>query len=200
MSVAVVDGGTYYHAASIGDPRFRDYFDTVIPLHELGGRDLAGYTTLVLPDRTHPARLRVHRHQFLDFMAGGGFLVVFSESEAETWLPDVDATPIPTNFWWWLEPGADIGFTVAAPGHGLFRHLTREDCIWHYHMVFAPPQHADTLILDRDKRAVLYEQPVGDGRLMLSGLDPFYHHGSNFMPATTRFLTGFLPWLRGASA
>ena len=34
------------------------------------------------------------------------------------------------------------------------------------------------------------------GRLIVSTLDPFYHHGSNFMPATTRFLDGFLPWAR----
>ena len=33
-------------------------------------------------------------------------------------------------------------------------------------------------------------------RLIVSTLDPFYHHGSNFMPATTKFLDGFLPWAR----
>jgi len=27
-------------------------------------------------------------------------------------------------------------------------------------------------------------------------LDPFFHHGTYFMPAATRFLDGFLPWLR----
>jgi len=34
------------------------------------------------------------------------------------------------------------------------------------------------------------------GQMILTTLDPFYHHGSHFMPATTRFLDGFLPWLR----
>lgn len=197
MSIAVLDGGTYYHAASIGDPRFRGYFDTVLPLQDLADCPLSDHAALVLPDRTHPARLRAHRVQILDYLAAGGFLIVFGESEAESWLPDVAATAVPTNFWWWLKAGADIGFTVASPGHGLFRYLTREDCIWHYHMVYAPPCDATPLLLDRDGRAVLYEQEMETGgRLMLSGLDPFYHHGSNFMPATTRFLTGFLPWLR----
>lgn len=31
------------------------------------------------------------------------------------------------------------------------------------------------------------------GRLVVTSLDPFYHHGSHFMPATTRFLDRFLP-------
>jgi hypothetical protein len=29
---------------------------------------------------------------------------------------------------------------------------------------------------------------------MVATLDPFYHHGSFFVPATTRFLDGFLAW------
>lgn len=31
-----------------------------------------------------------------------------------------------------------------------------------------------------------------------TSLDPMYHFGSYFMPATERFLDGLLPWLAGA--
>jgi hypothetical protein len=37
---------------------------------------------------------------------------------------------------------------------------------------------------------------VGNDDEILTSLDPFFHHGSHFMPATTRFPDGFLPWMR----
>jgi hypothetical protein len=40
-----------------------------------------------------------------------------------------------------------------------------------------------------------YELP-GGGRLLATTIDPHTHHGRRFMPATTRFLTRFYPWLR----
>ena len=33
------------------------------------------------------------------------------------------------------------------------------------------------------------------GTLLVTSLDPMYHFGSYFMPATERFLDGFLPWV-----
>lgn len=33
------------------------------------------------------------------------------------------------------------------------------------------------------------------GTLVVSTLDPLSHYGGHFMPATERFLDGFLPWL-----
>jgi hypothetical protein len=35
-----------------------------------------------------------------------------------------------------------------------------------------------------------------NGTLLMTTLDPTYHYGSYFMPATERFLDGFLPWVR----
>jgi|TARA_R100000908_G_C3643589_1_gene78648 hypothetical protein len=49
-----------------------------------------------------------------------------------------------------------------------------------------------------DLGSVLYDDTVTTpGRMIVTTLDPMYHHGSHFMPATTRFLDGFLPWLKG---
>lgn len=42
----------------------------------------------------------------------------------------------------------------------------------------------------------MYDQRVGTGRLIASTIDPHTHHGRRFMPATTRFLNGFYPWLK----
>ena len=49
--------------------------------------------------------------------------------------------------------------------------------------------------------SIFYEDTVStSGRLLITSLDPMYHHGSHFMPATTRFLDGFLPYLKGTTA
>ncbi|MDR1647992.1 MAG: hypothetical protein LBR88_08170 [Zoogloeaceae bacterium] len=43
---------------------------------------------------------------------------------------------------------------------------------------------------------MFYEDRVSTpGRIFVTTLDPCYHHGSRFMPAASRLLRGFLPWL-----
>ena len=60
-----------------------------------------------------------------------------------------------------------------------------------------PPEGAEILIRDADGLPLLYVDAVSTaGRMIVTSLDPCYHHGSHFMPATTRFLAGFLPSLR----
>jgi len=84
-----------------------------------------------------------------------------------------------------------------APDHPLFDHVTLADATWHYHGHFAPPPGARSLIDVGTEGSVLYEDRVTtNGTLIVTALDPMYHHGSHFMPATTRFLDGFLPFLK----
>jgi hypothetical protein len=52
------------------------------------------------------------------------------------------------------------------------------------------------LIEDVEGDAVLYvDRETWTGQTLVTTLDPTYHFGSHFMPATDRFLSGFLPWL-----
>lgn len=63
---------------------------------------------------------------------------------------------------------------------------------------FRSARGAEVLATDRDGLAALYADEVSTpGRLVVTSLDPIYHHGSHFMPATTRFLDRFLPNLKG---
>lgn len=202
MSLAVLDGGTFYHHDAIYGPRYRALFHRVIYVRELEPRALDGVSLLIVPDRINPDLLRAHRGLLLDFANAGHTLVVFGENEAETWLPGVVWTPRPTNFWWWLEAGARPPHRLLDPSHGLFQAVPFEDTIWHFHGVLTPPTGARALIEvppeeDAAGGVLLYEDSVTTaGRMIVSTLDPFYHHGSRFMPATTRFLDGFLPWAR----
>jgi hypothetical protein len=119
------------------------------------------------------------------------------ESGSHEWLPHVAFTPTPTNWWWWLTPGADLGVRIAAPDHPLLAGMADRDVTWHLHGHFAPPEGAQVLVRDAAGRAVMLDDPVSTpGRMIVTSLDPVYHHGSHFMPATTRFLDRFLSNLR----
>ena len=206
MTLAILDSGASYHHEAIYGARYRERFDKVIYAPDLAESDLAGVDALIVPDRTHPAVLRAKRRVLLSVLARGATLIVFAETDAQSWLPNVAWTFRPTNFWWWLERGAEQGSRVVAPGHALFRHLPPGDTVWHYHGVLQLPLGAEPLIvLDQGPSSstasgagpecLLYDDRASTpGRLLVATLDPFYHHGSFFMPATTRFLDGFLKW------
>ncbi|HEY8335956.1 MAG TPA: hypothetical protein VIQ05_19370 [Tardiphaga sp.] len=207
MTLAVLDGGTFYHHAAIQGPRFRSLFDRTIYMPELDAGQLDGVTVLIITDHINPNLLRAHRDLLIDFAGRGHTLVVFGENQAETWLPGARWTSRPTNFWWWLDRDAAPPNRLVSPDHDFFRAVPFADTIWHFHGLLAPPPGAQTLIdvpPDAEGRddggALLYDDRVTTaGRLIVSTLDPFYHHGSNFMPAATRFLDGFLPWTREMS-
>jgi hypothetical protein len=197
MRIAFVDGGTYYHHGTFHDPELRDYFTDSIYVLDLPTADLSSYDCLYIASRQNPADLIAARQVIADFLAAGKLVVAWGESHAERWLENVDWNPCETNFWWWLTPGSDSGLRIGAAEHRLFRHITLEDATWHRHGVLHPPAGAVSLVDVADGGSVLYDDAVTTaGRMIVATLDPCYHHGSYFMPATTRFLHGFLPWLK----
>ncbi|WP_206020452.1 hypothetical protein [Rhodovarius crocodyli] len=201
--LAVLDAGSYYHHHAIHGAPYRHLFDRVIYTPDLDRAALEGVSVLLVADRNNPVLLRRHADLILGHWRRGGTLVVLGENEAESWVPGVRWSPRPTNFWWWLEPGAKPEHQYPRPEHEFFRHVPPEDTVWHYHGVLQPPPGAEALITvppdpeGRDQGgALLYEDRASEaGRLLIATLDPFYHHGSRFMPSTTRFLDGFLPWM-----
>ncbi|MFZ0839513.1 MAG: hypothetical protein WAM77_18770, partial [Xanthobacteraceae bacterium] len=207
MTLAVLDGGTFYHHATIHGSRYRHLFDAAIYILDLTREALAGTTFLIVPDRINPGVLRARRSILVDFVNQGRTIAVFGENQAETWLPGVKWSSRPTNFWWWLDKNAKPQQRLVSSQHELFRAVPFSDTIWHFHGVLTPPAGAEILIdvpADPEGRdsggALLYDDRVTTaGRLIVSTLDPFYHHGSNFMPATTRFLDGFLPWAKSVA-
>jgi hypothetical protein len=196
---AILDAGTSYHAESIHGRHWCGRFGRVIYAPDLAADELVGIDVLVVPDRTHPAVLRAKRPVLLDLLQRGGSLIVFAETGAPGWLPRVAWRFAPTNFWWWRQGEAAPAVEIAEPRHGLFAHLGREACVWHHHgTLLAPPgaQPMLTLAGTEGPECLMYEDRASSpGRLILATLDPFYHHGSHFMPATTLFLDGFVRWL-----
>ncbi len=195
-SVAVLDGGTYYHHRALYGERYQDYFSKVIYVRELESTCLNDFDIVIVPDRIHPGLLRAAARHIARYLDQGGTLVALGETESHTWLPNIAWSNRPTNFWWWKTAGATLGLYAATPEHTLFQYLSIKQASWHYHGVFTPPSGAVTLIGVEGDGAVLYEDTVSTpGRLVISSLDPFYHYGSYFMPITEQFLDGFLKWL-----
>ena len=107
-TLAVLDAGTYYHHRTIYEPRYRDFFDEIIYTRDLPEADLSGVDTLLVSCRTDPSVLRPRREQIADFLASGKTVVAMGSTGHPDWLPNVNWTDTPTNFWWWKE-GGEIG-------------------------------------------------------------------------------------------
>ncbi|CAB3845679.1 hypothetical protein LMG26846_01714 [Achromobacter insuavis] len=198
--IAALDAGTYYHHRTFRTPELAPYIDRVIYLPELDDAALEGCDALIVSCRINPELLVAQRARLARFLAAGKTLVAMGETGSHRWLDGVRWTDCEVNFWWWKTPGADPGLRLAAPDHSLFRYLTLADVTWHQHGTYAPPPGAVSLVDKVGAGSVLYEDRCSTaGRLIVTSLDPMYHHGSYFMPATSRFLRGFLPWLKDST-
>lgn len=192
-----VSSGTFYHIHSLEGPAYTGVFDVLCAPEDLEAV-LEPSDILWVPCRTPAQRMVAIRDGITRHLGAGGTVVALGESRSDLWLP-VAFTSTPTNWWWWREPGADLGVEVTpeAAEHPLMVGIGKKEVTWHLHGWFAVPDGATVLARDREGRAILYEDRVSTpGTLVVSSLDPLYHHGSHFMPATTRFLDRFVPNLR----
>lgn len=197
MSILAIHPGTYYHIESFENPRYAQYFDALVRPEDLDSVKLEDFNVVLIPCRTPADRMIPHAEKLRAYLDQGGTIIATGESDSELFLPGIKVTPQPTNFWWWLTPGADLGVRIAKPEHSLFQHLQQKDVTWHLHGWFDVPEGAEVLAVNESGKPILYvDEVTTGGRMIITSLDPFYHHGSHFMPATTRFLDGFLPWMR----
>jgi hypothetical protein len=199
--LAAVYGGSAPHHRALNEPKYARWLADRLYLPELPDADLSEYAGLIVPERLHAGRLHAARPRLLEMLERGGTVVLFGEQavcarQPQGWLPGLDWEYRPTNYWWWLEPGATSGLRAHHPEHDLWRHLTLKDATWHQHGFYRAPRGADVLISSDDGGSILYIDRVSTpGTLLVAALDPMYHFGSYFMPATERFLDKFMPWL-----
>ncbi|UJW84877.1 hypothetical protein [Devosia sp. SL43] len=197
MSILAIHPGAYYHIESLEAPRYADHFDRLVRPEDLAAERLEEHAVVLIPCRTPADRMEEHKPQLRAYLDNGGTIIATGESESQLFLPGISFTPQSTNFWWWLTPGADLGVRITKSEHSLFERLAQRDITWHLHGWFDVPNGAEVLAVNGEGKPILYiDEVTTKGRMVITSLDPFFHHGSHFMPATTRFLDGFLPWMR----
>lgn len=194
--IGVIYSGSDAHYRTFHEPKFNQYIDKIIYHPKFLTEDISNLDVLYVPSQLNKELLMLSAKKITDFANNGGTVAVFGP-QPWTWMPQQQWEVRPTNFWWWLEKGADSGLRLKTPEHPMFNgYLTLEDCTWHQHGVFWPPENAEKLITTADGGAVMFEEKLpGGGRWIVTTLDPDYHFGSYFMPATERFLEGFFPYL-----
>ncbi|MEC0225762.1 hypothetical protein [Paenibacillus alba] len=193
--IAVLYSGSSHQHRSFTEPKYKPYIAELLYLPKLAQTDLNQFDVLIVPSQIHQEQVTRHLEQIHAFLDSGKTVVALG-AQHHSWFPNHRWESRPTNFWWWLEPGAQSGLVLTMPEHDLFRYITLEDATWHYHGVFFPEQEVESLIEIENDGSILYvDKKSTQGTLILTTLDPEYHYGSYFMPATERFLDGFLPWL-----
>jgi hypothetical protein len=196
--LAAVYGGSSHHHRALTAPKYaRHLAGGLVYLPDLADADLTGLDGLIVPERIHRGMLNRAAARILELLDSGGTVVAFSGGEPPPeFLPGVRWEHRPTNYWWWLQPDADLALRTPNPDHSFFGHLTLRDCTWHYHGVLDPPAKADVLITLETGEALMYvDRRSTRGTLVVATLDPLSHYGAYFMPAAERFLDGFMPWI-----
>lgn len=194
--IGVIYSGNESHYRTFHEPKFHQFIDQLIYHPDFLETDISMLDILIVPSQLNQPLLLKSVNKIHAFAQSGGTVVAFGP-QPHDWLPNQNWEFRPTNFWWSLEENADSGLLLSAPNHSLFaRYLTLNDCTWHQHGVFWPPEDAEILIASKNGGAVLYEQNSEQyGHWIITTLDPDYHFGSYFMPATEKFLEGFFPYL-----
>ncbi|MDM5334989.1 hypothetical protein QUF56_17475 [Ureibacillus composti] len=195
--IAALYGGHAPHYRTFHEPKINQYIEKVIYLPRFKETDLDEIDVLMVPSQLHLKLFENIVPAIHEFVDRGGIVVAFGPQPIK-WIPNQKWESRPTNFWWWLEPGADSGLRLVAPEYPLFRdgHLNLEACTWHQHGVFHLEEGMESIIDMKDGGSLLYVDKISSkGTWIVTTLDPDFHFGSYFMPATELFLEGFMPWL-----
>ncbi|MFW0783628.1 hypothetical protein AAFP35_03830 [Gordonia sp. CPCC 206044] len=197
-TVVMLHGGSHAQLATLDDPALRPYRIRPLHIRTAAVDDLSSADVVIVADRLRPdllARWHVHILACLD---RGATVMVYGENHVGDWLPGVREQPRPTNFWWW-RTGEDSRLRRRADDHPAWGYFSERSVIWHYHGALTAPgtvSLVDLLTVDgeTDGSVLLVDEHTHPGRLLVTTMDPVYHHGSGFMPGATQLLYSSLRW------
>ncbi|MBO0344380.1 hypothetical protein J0X15_04015 [Roseibium sp. CAU 1637] len=195
--IAFIHWGNGWQLRSCQD--FRYYIDDLIYIHDLPKVDLSAYHAVIMPDAMDAEAPRSHARQLNAYLHDGGFLIVCLQGHAD-WLdvPGLEWRPGNCRDWLWWTKGEKLEVRLSDPVHPITASLPMAHMSWHWGGSYNVPEGARSILeIDDSGRSLFLDFPMlpGGGRLLLTTLDPHSHNGQRFMPATTRFLQSFYPWL-----
>ena len=193
--IAVIYSGHAPHYRTFHEPKYAQYIEELIYFPDFENTDLTSFDVLIVPSQLNLNLLMKSSEKIHEFANSGKIIVVFGPQPCN-WLPNQKWEDRPTNFWWWLDKNSDSGLRIKNEDHPFFDYFKLENCTWHQHGVYWPPEHVTTLIETKDKGSILYiDEKSTNGTWIITTLDPEYHYGSYFMPATEYFLDTLFSWL-----
>ena len=200
--IGLLHAGTFPALRTLEDPALQPYRVEGIYLPDADPAGLRELDVLIVGDRLHPGvRSRFEPAIREALQDPGKTIAVLGENSVQDWLPGVGYSFRPTVFWAW-RTGTDTGTRLRLPEDPLWEFFTRRAVDWHHHGLLHPPSGARSLVTmeedGTDSGALLFIDEVNQpARLLVTTMDPVYHHGSGFMPGATQLLYSIL---RGATA
>lgn len=197
--IAILDNGTAYNLVALHQEPFNQYFERVIYYPKITKADLDGIDVLIVTCLSNIDHHMQNKELFMDFLAQGKTLVVMARNEPYKWLPDIEGMNLPFNYWWWLNTNDEkFQLKVDDENHPLFNEVNFKDMIWHFHDGYKVPTGARSAVRHKEEDASIYFEldDYYGGRLVVTALDPFFHHGSYFMPNSSVFGEKLLRYLK----
>lgn len=210
LKKAFITGGIAFHQKFFKNKndKYATMFDRRFYAADLKDFRFANYDLVVLASNLNIKFLIPYKEEILEYLNNGGHIVSLGDSSKE-YLPNIQWLDYPTNFWWWITPGADMplyavesldgGKTfVKQPERtkeGLFSKIDVRVAKWHCHGAFIPPVNSESILVNELDEAIIYKDKSFKGNLYVMSLDPDYHFGQGFMPTTEPFFDALMSWI-----
>lgn len=199
VRMAMLHCGSHAQLATLADPALEPY--GIRPVHARTGSttDLDDADVVVVADRIRTDLLTPWAPVLRARAEAGATVVILGENSVGTWWPGAREQARPTIFWWW-RTGEDSRIRRTDSGHPGAGWFADKALIWHYHGVLEPPEGAESLVDlhtsggERDGSLLYIDEVSTPGRVLVTTMDPVYHHGSGFMPGATQLLYSALRW------
>ena len=198
--IGLLHCGAFQPLRTLADPALAPYRIESVYLPEADPAVLAQLDVVLVSDRLHQGRLA----RFVPAIQAalqdpGKTVIVLGENKVEQWLPGVGYTFRPTVFWKW-RTGEDNGTRLRLPQDPMWEFFTPWSVSWHHHGLLHPRPGARSLVVmeedGAESGALLYLDDVNQpARLLVTTMDPVYHHGSGFMPGASQLLYSLLRWV-----
>ena len=198
--IGLLHCGTFPPLRTLADPALQPYRLESVHLPDADPSILAGLDVMIVGDRLHEGQLARFAPAIRAALQDPRkTVIVLGENKVEQWLPGVGYTFRPTVFWTW-RTGEDNGTRLRVPADPMWEYFTPRAVSWHHHGLLHPPAGARSPVVMEENGveigALLYVDEVNQpARLLVTTMDPVYHHGSGFMPGASQLLYSLLRWV-----
>ncbi|MCQ1954575.1 hypothetical protein [Arthrobacter sp. zg-Y238] len=203
--IGLLHCGTFPPLRTLADPALAPYRLESVYLPDVDPAVLADLDVVIVSDRLHQGQLARFVPAILAALQDPAkTVIVLGENKVEQWLPGVGYSFRPTVFWMW-RTGEDNGTRLRLPEDPMWEFLTPWSVSWHHHGLLHPRPGARSLVVMEEDGAesgsLLYVDEVNQpARLLVTTMDPVYHHGSGFMPGASQLLYSLLRWVTATHA